>query len=73
MSLASEIAMDLTGQAQIRDLMLGKYQAVLSEARSIDSQVGTPQVIEANEWIDSRQRSYSGNFKPFSASTSAGV
>ena len=73
MSLASEIAMDLTGQAQIRDLMLGKYQAVLSEARSIDSQEGTPQVIEANEWIDSRQRSYSGNFKPFSASTSAGV
>ena len=46
MSLASEIAMDLTGQAQIRDLMLGKYQQVLSEARSIDAQVGTADVIE---------------------------
>jgi hypothetical protein len=73
MALASEIAMDLTGQAQIRDLMLGKYQTVLSEARSIDSQEGTPQVIEANEWINSRNTSTSGNFRPFSSSTSAGV
>ena len=73
MSLASEIAMDLTGQAQIRDLMLGKYQQVLSEARSIDAQVGTADVIESNEWVESRTRTYSGNFKPFSASTANGV
>ena len=32
MALAGEIAMDLRGQSQLRDLMLGKYQAILSEA-----------------------------------------
>jgi len=73
MGLASEIAMDLTGQGSLRDLMLGKFQQVLSEARSIDAQVGTADVIESNEWLNSRNTSMSGNFRPFSASTANGV
>ena len=73
MALAGEIAMDLTGQSQLRDLMLGKYQTLLSEARSINGQEGTADKIESNEWIDSRSKSSSGWFKPFSASTASGV
>ena len=73
LSLAGEIAMDLTGQSQLRDLMLGKYQTLLSEARSINAQEGTAKVIESNEWIEARQRSSSGYFRPFSASTASGV
>jgi len=73
MALAGEIAMDLTGQSQLRDLMLGKYQTLLSEARSINGQEGTADKIESNEWIESRTKSSSGWFKPFSASTASGV
>lgn len=73
MALAGEIAMDLTGQSQLRDLMLGKYQTLLSEARSINGQEGTADIIESNEWIDSRTKSSSGWFKPFSANTANGV
>ena len=73
LSLAGEIAMDLTGQSQLRDLMLGKFQTLLSEARSINAQEGTARVIESNEWIEARQRSSSGYFRPFSASTASGV
>jgi len=73
MALAGEIAMDLTGQSQLRDLMLGKYQAILSEARSINGQEGTADRIESNEWINARTRSASGYFKPFSADTANGV
>ena len=73
MALAGEIAMDLTGQSQLRDLMLGKYQTLLSEARSINGQEGTADKIESNEWIESRTKSSSGWFKPFSANTANGV
>jgi hypothetical protein len=73
MALAGEVAMDLTGQSQLRDLMLGKYQTLLSEARSINGQEGTADVIESNEWIDSRTRYSSGWFKPFSSTTASGV
>ncbi len=73
MALAGEIAMDLTGQSQLRDLMLGKYQTLLSEARSINGQEGTADKIESNEWIESRTKSSSGWFKPFSVSTASGV
>tara|TARA_R100001198_G_scaffold93749_1_gene75373 strand:+ start:329 stop:1009 length:681 start_codon:yes stop_codon:yes gene_type:complete len=73
MALAGEVAMDLTGQSQLRDLMLGKYQTLLSEARSINGQEGTADVIESNEWIDSRTRYTSGWFKPFSSTTASGV
>ena len=73
MALAGEIAMDLTGQSQLRDLMLGKYQAILSEARSINGQEGTSDRIESNEWINARTKSASGYFKPFSADTANGV
>ena len=73
MALASEIAMDLTGQAALRNTMLAKFQQILSEARSIDAQVGTADVLESNEWVESGTRTYSGNFKPFSASTANGV
>ena len=73
LALAGEIAMDLTGQSQLRDLMLGKYQTLLSEARSINGQEGTADKIESNEWIDSRSKGSSGWFKPFSASTASGV
>tara|TARA_R100000951_G_scaffold110273_1_gene108129 strand:+ start:3143 stop:3823 length:681 start_codon:yes stop_codon:yes gene_type:complete len=73
MALAGEVAMDLTGQSQLRDLMLGKYQTLLSEARSINGQEGTADKIESNEWIESRTKSSSGWFKPFSASTASGV
>ena len=57
----------------VRDLMLGKYQTLLSEARSINGQEGTADVIESNEWIDSRTRYTSGWFKPFSSTTASGV
>ena len=73
MALAGEIAMDLTGQSQLRDLMLGKYQAILSEARSINGQEGTADIIESNEWVDSRLKSSSGWFRPFSSDTANGV
>ena len=72
MALASEIAMDLTGQASLRDRLIAKFQQVLSEARSIDAQVGTADVIESNEWLDSRTKTYTGNFRPFSSSLSSG-
>jgi len=73
MALAGEIAMDLTGQSSLRDMMLAKYQAILSEARSINGQEGTADRIESNEWINARTRSASGYFKPFSADTANGV
>jgi len=73
MALAGEIAMDLTGQSQLRDMMMAKYQGTLSEARSINGQEGTAQKIESNEWINARTRSASGYFKPFSADTASGV
>jgi hypothetical protein len=74
LALASEIAMDLTGRSELRDLMLAKYSALLSEARSINAQEGTAKVIESNEWLNARtQYSTGGYFKPFSASTSGGV
>lgn len=73
LALGSEVAMELTGRQELRDMLMGKYQVLLSEARSINGQEGTADVIESNEWVDSRLRSSSGMFRPFSSDTANGV
>lgn len=73
LALGSEIAMELTGRQELRDMLLGKYQTILSEARSINGQEGTADIIESNEWVDSRLKSSSGWFRPFSSDTANGV
>ena len=53
--LASEIAEALTGRPELRDHMLAKYQAVLSDARTADSsERGYVRTIYSDVFIEAR-------------------
>lgn len=55
MKLASEIAENLTGRADLRDRMLAKYLQILSEARGVDSQeTSLPGEFIADDYINAR-------------------
>ena len=64
--LAAECAQDITGKTELKDSMMAKYLAVLSEARSADAAEGTPQKIESDLWLQSRFTSID-SWRPFSA------
>lgn len=64
--LAAECAQDITGKIELKDSMMAKYIAVLSEARSADASEGTPQKIESDLWLQSRYTSID-SWRPFSA------
>ena len=64
--LAAECAQDITGKTALKDSMMAKYLAVLSEARSADAAEGTPQKIESDLWLESRYTSID-SWRPFSA------
>ena len=52
--LAAEWAEKITGTAAVRQQMTELYMAKLTQARSSDGQEGTPEVLEANLWIQAR-------------------
>ena len=52
--LAAEWAEKVTGTAAVRQQMTELYMAKLTQARSSDGQEGTPDVLEANLWINAR-------------------
>lgn len=55
LKLASEIAENLTGKAELRDRMLAKYLQMLSEARGVDSQERSmPGEIIADAFVNAR-------------------
>ena len=58
LKLAWEIAETLTGNIDLKREMWQKYQFAISEARSNDAMEGTPEKIEADEWLLAR-RGYS--------------
>ena len=58
LKLAWEIAETLTGNIDLKREMWQKYQFAMSEARSNDAMEGTPEKIEADEWLLAR-RGYS--------------
>lgn len=52
--LAYEIAEDLTGRTNLKEEMWRKYQLVMAEAKHVDASESTPQIFEADYWINSR-------------------
>lgn len=52
--LAAELAYPLTASTSFSQAMGQFYRDKLSEARAIDAQEGTPERIEANDWLESR-------------------
>jgi hypothetical protein len=55
LKLASEIAENLTGRADLRDRMFQKYLQILSEARGVDSQeTSMPGEFVADDFINAR-------------------
>jgi len=52
--LAAELAVSLTDSITLADFLHQKYEKVLSEARGMDAQEGTPDNIIADAWIESR-------------------
>lgn len=52
--LASRLAYPVTGSASLTDVFFAKYKDVLSEARSIDAQEGTPEIFESNALTEVR-------------------
>jgi hypothetical protein len=53
--LASEMAMKITESRNKEKLAWEKYKMILVDARSVDAMEGTPEVIEAEEWLDARE------------------
>ena len=58
LKLGWEIAEQLTGNLDLKRELWQKYQFAMSEARSNDAMEGTPEKIEADEWLLAR-RGYS--------------
>jgi hypothetical protein len=52
--LAAILAEPITGQNAKAELFMKKYQMLLSRAKSLDGQEGTPEVLESNALIDVR-------------------
>lgn len=52
--IASKLAIKLADDKTLRDRMMEEYMSVLAEARSIDSQEGTPDGIITSTWTNSR-------------------
>jgi hypothetical protein len=53
--LASEMAMKITESRNKEKLAWEKYKMILVDARGVDAMEGTPEVIEAEEWLDARE------------------
>ncbi len=52
--LAAELAEPLKQSSTIAEAMRQLYERKLAEARTADAQEGTPEAIEAAEWLESR-------------------
>ncbi|MGB8276100.1 MAG: hypothetical protein WCF16_12625 [Alphaproteobacteria bacterium] len=52
--LAADLAYPLTGSTSLAQAMFTTYQAKLAEARRCDAQEGTPEPLDANQWLESR-------------------
>jgi len=52
--LAHCLAYPITQSSAVRDRMEKKFIAALSEARSVDSQEGSPDVLKTSTWLDAR-------------------
>jgi hypothetical protein len=53
--LAADMAMKITESRNKEKLAWEKYKMTLVDARSVDAMEGTPEVIEAEEWLDARE------------------
>jgi hypothetical protein len=52
--LATKLAYPVTQSVSLEDKMVKNFGKILSEARSVDAQEGTPQVIDTSYLLDSR-------------------
>jgi len=52
--LAMDLALPLSDDNNLRNLMVGSYRNAVSTARSMDAQENPVTPIEADEWLDSR-------------------
>lgn len=52
--LAHELAIPITDSRTLAETRWALYESILSEARSIDAQEGTPEIFEVNTWINAR-------------------
>lgn len=52
--LAADIAYAMTNSAAMQENMWNAYLKMVAQARSMDGQEGTPEAIEAESWLDSR-------------------
>lgn len=52
--IASDLAIPLTSQNSLAESMETKYRRSVAQARSFDGQEGTPQQVQANQWLASR-------------------
>jgi hypothetical protein len=52
--LATKLAYSVTQSVSLEDKMCKNFKTVLSEARSVDAQEGTPQAIDTSYLLDSR-------------------
>lgn len=52
--LAAELAFPLTQSNNFAKQILDQYEKFLMDARSFDAQEGTPEELEADEWVNSR-------------------
>lgn len=55
MRLAAETSYQLTGDKQLKDLLLKEYGLELSKAKSANAQEGSPEVKVSSTWADARQ------------------
>lgn len=52
--LAMDLAIPLTSSNSLSDDMAQKFKMTVATARSFDAQQGTPQQVQANDWLNSR-------------------
>jgi len=63
--LASDLAFNLTASADLVQLMNQGFREELRRARMSDAVEGTPEVLTASEWLDSRHGQHNGRFYSF--------